>query len=114
MTLQEIFILNSKALIVLLIFAGLDIVSGVISAILSKSLKSSVFREGLLKKILEIIICIIAIFCDWLFNVSIVGAAVITALVVMEAYSILENINNYVPVPEQLKDFLNSTKEHKQ
>ena len=38
---------------------------------------------------------------------------VLICQLVMEAYSILENISEYIPIPEKLKEFLEEVKERK-
>lgn len=105
---------NQKFIIVLCVFILLDIISGIVRAILSKELKSSVFRDGLLKKSLEFIIVILGFSCDWAFGMTVLGKAVLMFEVAMEGYSILENISEYVPIPEKLKEFLDQVKEGKE
>ena len=101
---------NQKFIVILCVFILLDIVSGIVKAILNKDLKSSIFRDGLLKKSLEIIIVILGFSCDWAFGMTVLGKAVLMFEVAMEGYSILENIVDYVPVPEKLKEFLEQVK----
>lgn len=101
---------NQKFIIVLCVFILLDIVSGIVKAILNKDLKSSIFRDGLLKKSLEIVIVILGFSCDWAFGMTVLGKAVLMFEVAMEGYSILENIVDYVPVPDKLKEFLEQVK----
>ena len=107
----ELLKTNNKLIIVLLVFIALDILTGVIKGILEKDLQSSIFREGLLKKVLELIIVIVGFVSDWAFSLEIVGHAVLIFLYAMEGYSILENITPYAPVPEFLKSFMNAKKE---
>ena len=107
----ELLANNQRYLIVFLVFVVLDIITGIIKALINKDLKSCIFREGILKKALEIILIVVRFACDWAFNVSIVGMGVLICQLVMEAYSILENIGEYVPIPEKLKEFLEEVKE---
>ena len=103
-----------KYLIVLIIFIVLDMLTGVISAVLEKKLKSSVFREGLLKKVLELVIVVLAFCLAWATGITELGYGTIYALMLMESYSILENVGQYIPVPNNLKAFLESSKENKE
>ena len=103
---RELLLANQKYLIVLCIFIVLDMISGVINACLKHSLKSSIFREGLLKKALEIIIVVLSFSLAWCSGIPELGQGTTYCLVIMEAYSILENISEYVPIPEVLKKFL--------
>ena len=110
---QEIKMLltgSQKYLIVLLVFIVLDMVSGVIKAILDKELKSSEFRNGLLKKCLELIIVVLAYCLAWCCGVEELGLGTTICLVMMEGYSILENISTYVPIPSTLKEFIEKSK----
>ena len=111
--LTKLFASNQRYLIVFLVFVVLDIITGIIKALINKDLKSCIFREGILKKALEIILIVVGFACDWAFNVSIVGMGVLICQLVMEAYSILENISEYIPIPEKLKEFLEEVKERK-
>ncbi len=107
---RELLISNQKYLIVLLIFIVLDMLSGVIHAILKQDLKSSVFRNGLLKKGLELIIVVLAFSLSWCSGIVELGAGTTLCLVMMEGYSIIENIEEYVPIPKVLKEFIESAK----
>lgn len=107
---RNLLIANQKYLIVLIIFIVLDMLSGVIHACLKQDLKSSVFRNGLLKKGLEIIIVVLAFSLAWCSGIAELGAGTTICLVMMEGYSILENIEEYVPIPKVLKEFLENAK----
>lgn len=108
--LTKLFASNQRYLIVFLIFIVLDILTGIVKALIKRELKSSIFREGLLKKCLELVLVVVGFACDWAFDVEIVGVGVLVCQLVMEAYSILENISEYVPVPEKLRKFLEDVK----
>lgn len=101
---------NQTPFIILGVMIILDVVSGLIKAVLNKDLKSSVMREGLLKKLLELIVVIVAFACDILLGVSYIGNIVIVAFVGMEGLSILENAGEYIPLPDGLKNILEALK----
>ena len=103
---RDLLIANQKYLIVLIVFILLDMLSGCINACLHHNLKSSVFREGLLKKCLELIVVVLSFSLAWCSAIPELGQGTTYCLVVMEAYSILENIAEYVPIPDVLKNFL--------
>lgn len=75
-----------------LIFMIGDIVSGVIQAVINKNLDSQKMREGLLRKILLILIMILSFIFQYAFNIPIISKAVCIYLIVMEIISILENL----------------------
>ena len=102
---------NSTALIILTIAIVLDMLSGVIKAAIEHDLMSSEFRTGLLKKVLDYILVIVAFSLDVLMEVSYVGNAVTISLIVMEFYSVLENISAYIPIPEVLQKVMGQLKE---
>lgn len=103
----ELINLNSGAVAVMSIAIMLDIISGVIKAIMEHDLKSSKFKQGLLKKSYDYILVIIAFCLDYLLKVNYVSNVSLYALICMEFYSVLENLREYVPIPETLENALN-------
>ena len=101
---------NQKALIVVSIAILLDVVSGLIKASLNNTIKSSEFRIGLMKKILDYILIVISFSLDYLLEVNYVGHAVLYSIIAMEFYSVFENINEYIPLPEILKKLVEGLK----
>lgn len=108
--LTDLLAVNKTAICILGVMIILDIVSGIIKAVIAKDLKSSILREGLLKKLLELIVVIVAFACDILLGVKYIGNIVIIAFVGMEGLSILENAGEYIPLPEGLKNILEALK----
>lgn len=94
--------MNKKGLLVISIAIVLDIVSGVIKASLNGNLKSSEFRTGLLKKILDFVLVVVAFSLDYLLEVSYIGVATLYSLCAMEFYSVLENVKEYLPLPQAI------------
>ena len=75
-----------------LIFMIADIVSGVIQAIINKKLDSQKMREGLLRKILLILVVILSFIFQYAFNIPAISKVVCIYLIVMEIISIMENL----------------------
>lgn len=75
-----------------LVFMLGDIISGVVSAIILKNLDSQKMREGLLRKILLILIVILSFVIQFAFNVDFISKAVCIYIIVMELISIMENL----------------------
>lgn len=96
-------------LIILVLFMGLDYLTGVIAAIYNKTLSSDIGFKGLLKKFTVLIVLIVAVLLDRLLNS---GAWVFRTLVAYfyianEAISLLENSARMgLPVPQKLLDIL--------
>lgn len=76
-----------------ILFSIFDIISGYIQAIINKEVDSQVMREGLLHKILLIIIIIISCVIDITFKLPAVPKVVSIYIIIMELTSILENLD---------------------
>lgn len=93
-----------KALVALVI---LDYVTGVLKAIITKTLSSQVGFKGLIKKIVIFIVVATAVVVQ-----SVMGDAIplreITIIFFLcnEGISLLENASKFVPIPAKLKDTL--------
>lgn len=104
-------------IIILLIFIGIDIFTGIINAILKKELNSTKMKKGITGKIYEILIVILTIVLKYFLNISDV-IVVTTAFfyIAQEGLSILENTSDYISYPVFIKDLfskLNSWKSNK-
>lgn len=75
-----------------LIFMIGDIISGVIQAVINKNLDSQKMREGLLRKILLIVVIILSFIFQYAFNIPVISKVVCIYLIVMEIISIMENL----------------------
>lgn len=75
-----------------LIFILADVISGVISAVIQKNLDSQKMREGLLRKMLLIIIIALSFIAQQTFGISAISKIVCIYIIVMEIISILENV----------------------
>ena len=95
-------------LIVLLIFMGMDYITGLIKAYITKQLSSKVGLKGLFKKILILIIVSFCCMIDKLTGTSgLLRNFVIFYYRVNEGLSILENISaSGIELPDKLKDAL--------
>ena len=69
-----------------------DIISGVVSAVILKNLDSQKMREGLLRKVLLILIVLLGFVVGGAFKITFVSKAVCIYIIVMESISILENV----------------------
>lgn len=95
-------------LIVLLIFMGMDYITGLIKAYMTKKLSSKVGLKGLFKKILILIIVSFCCMIDKLTGTSgLLRNFIILYYILNEGLSILENISaSGVPIPEKIKEAL--------
>lgn len=101
--------LDLKLLPVLMIVMLLDIVTGTLGALIKKDFKSTVFREGLFKKLLEIVLVVVGYLMDYTLSVNYIGTACMVMVIGMELYSIvIENMSEYIELPEWLKNLIDS------
>lgn len=98
---------DQKFLLVLSIAIFLDIVTGIIKAIINHDLKSCKFKEGLLKKILDYVLVVIALCLDYILKVDYISVTCFYAMIAMEFYSCIENLRVYIPIPEAIEKALN-------
>ena len=107
-TLQSLLSLNTSAITVLSVAVLCDIVTGLVKATLKHDLKSSKFKDGLLKKSLDYILVVIGTSLDVLCKTSYISSACIYCLIAMEFYSCLENLREYIPIPPAITAVLDS------
>lgn len=74
------------------IFMLADIISGVVSATILHNLDSQKMREGLLRKVLLILIVLLSFIVGSAFNLTFISKAVCIYIIIMETISILENV----------------------
>lgn len=75
-----------------LIFSLADVITGYIQAVINDCVDSKVMREGLLHKILLILIIMLSFVISFAFGMSIVPKIVCGYIILMEAVSISENL----------------------
>lgn len=93
---------------VLTIVIALDIITGVIKAVIEHDLKSCKFKEGVLKKFYDYILCLIGICLDYVLKVDYACDICVYAMIAMEMYSCIENLRDYIPVPEGIQKLLHT------
>lgn len=102
-------------IVIALVFNGLDLLTGIITAIKNKNIKSSKLRDGLFKKVGFLICYFLALMVDT--EGSLIGFQIgtpILPIVILyacttELVSILENISKINPdlLPEKLMEMFN-------
>lgn len=93
---------------VLTIVIALDIITGVIKAVIEHDLKSCKFKEGILKKFYDYILCIIGACLDYVLKVDYACDMCVYAMIGMEIYSCIENVRVYIPVPDGIQKLLHT------
>lgn len=91
-----------------IIFSLADVLTGFIQAVINKNVDSSVMRNGLLHKILIIIVVFLGFVIDAAFSINIVSKIICSYIIIMELTSILENLKkaglDFGPVTEIFKN----------
>lgn len=96
-------------LILPLILMVFDIITGYYNAWKKKEISSSRMRDGLGKKLAEIVYIIIGIIIGYAFDIKAIGYFISLYIVYMELMSIAENCKKLgVDMPEKIKEKLNN------
>lgn len=59
-----------------------------------------------MKKVLDYVLIVVAFSLDYLMGLQYVGKATLYSLCAMEFYSVLENVKEYLPLPEVISKVL--------
>ena len=96
----------------LLIANGLDIVTGISKALATGMLSSKKLKNGAMSKASIWLVVGVSLIAQEYLNVSI-SSFVIGYYLIMELVSVLENVSDYIPIPDKLKKLLeqSSTKQ---
>ena len=102
----------------LLLLMIIDYITGIIKGIYNKNLNSEKGYFGILKKVLMLLVIIVAQQIDLIFaeqNIELcVREATIIFYIVNEVISILENAGQFINIPDKIKDVLEQIKPKKQ
>lgn len=91
----------------LLLANGLDIVTGLSKACATSSLSSKKMKQGAMSKIAIWLVVGVSILAQEYLGVE-VTPFVIGYYLIMELISVLENVSDYIPIPDKLKSLLES------
>ena len=90
----------------LLLLNILDVVTGFIKAFDTKTISSSVMKHGAISKFNIWVVILVSSIVSSYFNTDLT-TYVIGYYIIMEVVSIFENVSQFIPIPEKLKDVLN-------
>lgn len=90
----------------LLLLNIVDVVTGIIKGIDTKSLSSKVMKHGALTKLVIWIVVLVSGVVSSYFNTDLTSY-VIGYYLIMEIVSIFENASQFISIPTKLKDVLN-------
>ena len=99
-------------MIALLVFMGVDYISGVMCAITNKKLSSKVGAKGILKKVLIILLVGLTNILGTATGIEGLRYIIISFYLANEGISIIENASVLgLPVPQKIKDVLEQLKQ---
>ena len=75
-----------------LLFMIADIITGIIQAVINHELDSQKMREGLLRKIMLVLVVILGFIIQYAFNIPAISKIVCIYIILMEIISICENL----------------------
>ena len=94
----------------LLIFIICDILTGVIGGIYNQNLNSHIMSRGIIRKMYEMLIVVIALRLDKLTGTNIFRTFACYFFIANEGLSILENVGKFIEYPDFIKKFLEQLK----
>lgn len=94
------------------LFMLFDIVTGLIQAFINNNPDSRKMREGLLHKIILILIILMSFILDYTFNLNFISKSVCLYIITMEIISILENIQKAGIKMDWFKNIMEGEKKH--
>lgn len=103
---------GDKILIFLLVLMFFDFVTGVIGAACTRTIKASIAFTGLTKKVYLLVLVAVANIADWaLGNVAPIRELVILFYISQEGLSLIENVGEFVVIPESLRKYFTQLNE---
>lgn len=107
------FLITNKLIVLVGILVLADIITGIIKATKTHSIKSAILRNGGYKKFLIILIIVLAWSIDKIyFNSDVLYTISCTYYIANEMISITENLALMgIPIPQKLKNILEDLKE---
>lgn len=95
-----------------LILEMLDVVTGYLNAWIKDDVKSKKMREGLGKKVAELVYCSVALLINIIFGLPSISYFITGYICIMEIMSLAENCDKLgVPMPKLLKKKVNNIEE---
>lgn len=95
-----------------LVLEVLDVITGYLNAWIKNDVQSVKMREGLGKKVAELVYCTVALIINMLFNLPQISYFITGYICFMEIMSLAENCDKLgVPMPKVLKKKVNNLKD---
>lgn len=109
-TIKELLLAQQTILIIVFVAVILDFVTGITKAIYQKNIQSKKLRKTIPKIIGYCAVILIAVCLQIVFNMDFITKIICLFIIVIEFISVIENINNYVTIPQFLIKLLEDKK----
>lgn len=109
-TIKELLLAQQTILIIVFVAVILDFITGITKAIYQKNIQSEKLRKTIPKIIGYCAVILIAVCLQIVFNIDFITKIVCLFIIVIEFISVIENINNYVTIPQFLIKLLEDKK----
>lgn len=109
-TIKELLLAQQTILIIVFVAVILDFVTGITKAIYQKNIQSKKLRKTIPKIIGYCAVILIAVCLQIVFNIDFITKIICLFIIVIEFISVIENINNYVTIPQFLIKLLEDKK----
>lgn len=99
----------------LLFMIVLDFLTGLIKSLVNKRLSSKIGGRGIAKKVMVLLVIAVSVEVEILIGQAIpLREVVILFYLSNEGISLLENVSEFLPIPEKLKDYFLQLREKKE
>lgn len=109
-TIRELFIANELILLIVLIAVTLDFLTGITKAIYLHNVQSEKLRKTIPKIVGYFAVILISICLQIVFNIDFLVKIICLFIIVIEFISVIENVNEYVTIPNFLIKLLEDKK----
>lgn len=109
-TIKELLLAQQTILIIVVVAVILDFITGITKAIYQKNIQSEKLRKTIPKIIGYCAVILIAVCLQIVFNIDFITKIICLFIIVIEFISVIENINNYVTIPQFLIKLLEDKK----
>lgn len=109
-TIKELLFAQQTILMIVFVAVILDFITGITKAIYQKNIQSEKLRKTIPKIIGYCAVILIAVCLQIVFNIDFITKIICLFIIVIEFISVIENINNYVTIPQFLIKLLEDKK----
>lgn len=119
MNFYELFINGLAAmevpLMILIIVMTIDVVMGILAAIISKTFSHTILTDGLIRKMMILLVIVASGAISYiLFQNTTVLFTVLTGMTIIQFLSIIKKVRNHIELPKELHGLISKLEEEQQ